>query len=37
MEDGRAFRVFLELNRRDFFERGQILQKLIDAQGLTRT
>ena len=31
-----AFRILVELGRRDFFQRGQILRELLDAQRLTR-
>jgi hypothetical protein len=31
MEDRCAFRVFLQLHRRDFFQRRQILEELLDA------
>jgi hypothetical protein len=37
MKNRRAFRVFLQLDRGDFLQRGQILEELLDAQRLTRS
>jgi len=36
MKNGRAFRPILKLGARNFFERRQILDELIDAQRFAR-